>query len=400
MGPLMDSTHPRCLKTRKTDRQWRIYIRGAAALFASYIAKGSKVIVLSQPPPQKLNPSGHTNYQVVEEPILKGFVGDSSVGRIDMVHPTVQGAEDCVYQSWPVDNTEEWVAKYRDSICAEPHWRCVKVYPEIKMIISITAVPLADPLIAVLAVGLEKGDRLTRCSSYSNGQEVVPSDISGATTDPGHQSSRTEKGDEALNKATGTSTGPRPALLVRACEKLMEVKTIKAVKAARVAKETRKAQAAKAIKAARAAKAASVAEAARAAKEARVAKEVQKAQAAKVAKAARVAEAARAAGAARAAKAARVAKAAREAEEVGAKRAAKAARLAEAAIAAKAAKAAKAARVAKAARAVEEAKAAKAAKAARIVQAAKEARVAKAAMAARAAGETRAVKAAGVATEA
>ena len=114
-------------------------MKGASALFACHITRSSKVTVLTPPPPEKLNPSGHTNYQLIEEPILKGMVGGRAVGCIQMVHPTVGGGEEFSYQSWPVDRTEEQTEKFPYPIIARPSWRTVKVQPEIQHIIAISA---------------------------------------------------------------------------------------------------------------------------------------------------------------------------------------------------------------------------------------------------------------------
>lgn len=140
MGPLMDTQHSSCLKPKKSPRQWGLYIKGASALFACHITRSSRVTVLSPPPPEKLNPSGHTNYQLIEEPILKGMIGSRSVGRIQMVHPTVEGAEEFSYQSWPVDRTEDWTEKFPHPTIARTSWRTVKIQPEIQHIIAIVAV--------------------------------------------------------------------------------------------------------------------------------------------------------------------------------------------------------------------------------------------------------------------
>jgi hypothetical protein len=95
--------------------------------------------VLSPPPPEKLNPNEYTNYQLIEEPILKGMLGGRSVGCIEMVHPTVGGAEEFSYQSWPVDRTEDWTKKFPHPAMAQTSWRTVKVQPEIQHIIAIVA---------------------------------------------------------------------------------------------------------------------------------------------------------------------------------------------------------------------------------------------------------------------
>jgi hypothetical protein len=105
MGALMDLSHPLCLRNQKSSDAWSKYIKGASAIFAWYISRGERVTVLSPPPPERFHPSGQTNYQAIEEPIVKGLLGTSTVSRIEMVHPTIKGAEDVYYQIWPVDNT-------------------------------------------------------------------------------------------------------------------------------------------------------------------------------------------------------------------------------------------------------------------------------------------------------
>jgi hypothetical protein len=140
MGPLMDLQHPSCLKAKKSPRQWSLYMKGASALFAYHITHGSKVTVLLPPPPEKLNPCGYSSYQLLEAPILKGTIGGRSVGSIQMVHPTVKGAEEFRYQSWPVDRTEEWTEKFVNPTMTQASWRLVKILPEMKHIIAIVAV--------------------------------------------------------------------------------------------------------------------------------------------------------------------------------------------------------------------------------------------------------------------
>jgi len=80
-------------------------VKGASAVFAWYISRGEKITILSPPPPERFHPSGLTNCQAREEPILKGKIRGSAVLRIEMVHPTVEGAENFCYQIWPVDET-------------------------------------------------------------------------------------------------------------------------------------------------------------------------------------------------------------------------------------------------------------------------------------------------------
>jgi hypothetical protein len=141
MGPLMNTQHSSCLRRTKSPYQWSNYIKGASALFAYHITRhSSKVIVLSQPPPETLNPNGHTNYQLIEEPILKGVVGGCPIGCTQMAHPTVKGAEAFIYQRWPIDSTEQWTEKFSHSPIARTSWRTVTLTPAIQNIIAIVAI--------------------------------------------------------------------------------------------------------------------------------------------------------------------------------------------------------------------------------------------------------------------
>ncbi|KAH0435732.1 hypothetical protein CcaCcLH18_04686 [Colletotrichum camelliae] len=110
MGPLMWEGSERCRKAT-CSRNWSLYMRGASALFAWRISQGRVTTVLTPPPPHRFHPSGMTNYQDVEEPILKGVLG-VSVGKIRMVHPEVPGAESFVYKAWPADHCATFVAKF------------------------------------------------------------------------------------------------------------------------------------------------------------------------------------------------------------------------------------------------------------------------------------------------
>ncbi|KFZ15856.1 hypothetical protein V501_02520 [Pseudogymnoascus sp. VKM F-4519 (FW-2642)] len=100
-------------------------MKGASAVFAQHISEGEKVIVLTPQPPYKFHPSGLTNYQLIEAPILKGELGVHGLFRIDMVHLTVEGAENFKYQVWPVDQTHTWTAKFGLPVRTQ-HWRQVK----------------------------------------------------------------------------------------------------------------------------------------------------------------------------------------------------------------------------------------------------------------------------------
>ncbi|PYH92910.1 hypothetical protein BO71DRAFT_451091 [Aspergillus ellipticus CBS 707.79] len=86
MGPLMVHNHARCLWSRKSSKEWSRYMKGASAIYAYHIAKDGGLVT---------------------EPILKGNLG-LKVSKIEMVHPSIPGAEDFHYQIWPNDETTVW----------------------------------------------------------------------------------------------------------------------------------------------------------------------------------------------------------------------------------------------------------------------------------------------------
>lgn len=118
MGPLME-------KNKKSKKQWSSYIRGASAIFALRISKGDIVTVLTPPPPTRFHPSGSTSFQTIEEPIIKGILGNRSVRRIIVVHPTIPEASRMQYQLWPEDQCFAWVSKF-GNVKAVTNWRQVK----------------------------------------------------------------------------------------------------------------------------------------------------------------------------------------------------------------------------------------------------------------------------------
>ncbi|KAL3426700.1 hypothetical protein PVAG01_00209 [Phlyctema vagabunda] len=126
MGPLMIPKHPFCLKEQKSPKGWGQYIKGASAIFAWQISKGEKVIVLTPPPPERFHPSGQTNYQTIEEPILKRLRGDGIELRIEMVHPMIKEAEHFIYQMWPNNDTHIWIERFGSMVRGTPCWRLVK----------------------------------------------------------------------------------------------------------------------------------------------------------------------------------------------------------------------------------------------------------------------------------
>ncbi|KAK5202907.1 hypothetical protein LTR41_011353 [Exophiala xenobiotica] len=112
MGCLMQPEHPSFSKAQKSNDAWRRYLKGASAIFAHYAAQGQAITVLSPPPPDRFHPSGWTKFQIIEEPILKGQFGGSPVGRIDLVHLGIPGAEDFRYELWPTDRAWSWMEKF------------------------------------------------------------------------------------------------------------------------------------------------------------------------------------------------------------------------------------------------------------------------------------------------
>lgn len=126
LGPLLDPSRPECPHIRKPSAGWAGYIHGASVIFGWYISQGDLVTVLSQPPPQRFHPSGLTYYQTVEEPIIKGRLGNKAAGRIVVIHPTVGGkAEDFQYEMWPHDELSLWTTKFGIPQIVI-YWRAVK----------------------------------------------------------------------------------------------------------------------------------------------------------------------------------------------------------------------------------------------------------------------------------
>lgn len=138
MGPLMVSDHPSCLKSKTSRESWSRYIKGASAVFAYHISKGEKITVLFPPSPTRFHPDGLTNYQALEEPVLKGAIRGSAVSCIEMVHSTVKGAEDICYQVWPADDARLWIANF-GMLPPKEHWRRVSPKKQ-SLIVSQTEV--------------------------------------------------------------------------------------------------------------------------------------------------------------------------------------------------------------------------------------------------------------------
>ena len=112
VGPLKTLEHSSCLRNSKSEKAWSKYVKGASVLFAYYVTKGETATVLSPSPPYRFHPLGGTNYQLIEELILKGLFGNVAVDRIDIIHPSITRAGEFRYQIWPVDESFLWTKMY------------------------------------------------------------------------------------------------------------------------------------------------------------------------------------------------------------------------------------------------------------------------------------------------
>jgi flagellar basal body-associated protein FliL len=140
MGPLMIPKDPLCLKSTKSLDEWSNYIKGASVIFAWHIsARGDRVTVLSRPPPERFNPCGLTNYQCLELPILQGLCGNRAVLHIDLVHPTVRGAENFSYHVWPTDETRVWTGVFGAKHKNRAKWRAATQNQELVSIVKFAS---------------------------------------------------------------------------------------------------------------------------------------------------------------------------------------------------------------------------------------------------------------------
>ncbi|KAF4959433.1 hypothetical protein FGADI_1654 [Fusarium gaditjirri] len=121
LGPLLYHGDP----SPQTQAPAR-YIHGASIIFAWFVSQGDLVTVLSHPPPLFFHPSGQTFYQLYEEPIIKGKMGNRPVGKIDIAHPSIKAASDFIYQIWPHDNSSLWKKTFGIQDIVLP-WRQTKI---------------------------------------------------------------------------------------------------------------------------------------------------------------------------------------------------------------------------------------------------------------------------------
>jgi hypothetical protein len=155
MGPLRIPKDPRCLKKENSQEEWSRYMKGASAIFAWHIIKGEKVTMLSPPPPERFNPCGLTNYQLIEEPILKTERSGRAALRIYMVHPDVEGAEDFYYQIWPTDETHIWTEKFGMQHTRLQMWRTVTLNKDVIRVLEVSEARIIDSLSYFLTHNLE-----------------------------------------------------------------------------------------------------------------------------------------------------------------------------------------------------------------------------------------------------
>lgn len=121
---LVDKKNPLCPNHDKSKLSWIKYIKGASAVFAWSVSRVKTVVVLSPPSPQRFSPIGLTNFQTIEAPILywAGTLSHTSL-QIYYMHPMVKGAEDFLYQVWPVDDTKNWDTHFKDVQFQQREWR-------------------------------------------------------------------------------------------------------------------------------------------------------------------------------------------------------------------------------------------------------------------------------------
>lgn len=122
MGQLMDTNYSYCrLNFRLNQHQRSNYVHAASIIFAIYITTGTRVTLLTPPPPRRFRPSGQSYYQNVEEPWIMACC-DKRIFQIRMVHPDMPGAESSSYQYWPQDEKHVWAESFAGLNEEEPKW--------------------------------------------------------------------------------------------------------------------------------------------------------------------------------------------------------------------------------------------------------------------------------------
>jgi hypothetical protein len=137
LGPLLYRGDLKCPLRQKSLG----YIHGASVIFAWFASHGDLVTVLSHPPRLLFHPSGQTFYQLYEEPIIKGRMGNRPVGRLDTAHPAIKTASDFTYEIWPYDNSSLWIKTFGIPDI-EFEWRKTKIAKP-KIPVNIHGQPVA-----------------------------------------------------------------------------------------------------------------------------------------------------------------------------------------------------------------------------------------------------------------
>uniref|UniRef100_A0A4E9DY29 Uncharacterized protein n=1 Tax=Gibberella zeae TaxID=5518 RepID=A0A4E9DY29_GIBZA len=159
LGPLLRSDDPDCYCCRKIRKSRSNYIHGASIIFSWFISQGDLVTVLSQPPPQRFHPTGRSFYQLYEEPIVKGMLGNRPVTRIMVAHPTIKSAIDFTYEMWPHDEVSLWTNSFgmEDIVI---YWRQVKTANNATKL-------LAKARMSVPSASTAKSDVVKSCGSLA-----------------------------------------------------------------------------------------------------------------------------------------------------------------------------------------------------------------------------------------
>ncbi|KAK5454971.1 hypothetical protein LTS15_005691 [Exophiala xenobiotica] len=96
MGSLFSDRDAGGARYGKSSKAWSNYMKGASGRFAEYACRGNRqAVILTRPPPNIYSTRQRSNYQQLEEPILKGLFGGP-------------GAATFQYQIWPLDRSSAW----------------------------------------------------------------------------------------------------------------------------------------------------------------------------------------------------------------------------------------------------------------------------------------------------
>jgi len=126
MGALYNKKDPSCPCHHISGHAWSLFMKAVSALFAWCISQSESVSIVSPPPEDRFHPSGGTNFQVIEFPILQGLYSCATTTRIMAYHPEVPDARDFGYQLWPSDHVHQWTALFGNVSYRRRPWRSIK----------------------------------------------------------------------------------------------------------------------------------------------------------------------------------------------------------------------------------------------------------------------------------